>query len=127
MRPKTVDDLEEYYVRDHKFVEVDPQYLTLDLKVGTAVLALIAACRESEVFTFSEDGEILVSLPRTAAEKLKALRERQDSWDFAQHLYEQAVACPEEFKTDFRFIADNHANAEGLPAIEWPTEDGLVA
>lgn len=122
-RPEVFDDLEDHEQRDNEFLGVRMEYITQDLAVGSAVLALIDACRKSETFTVSEDGEFKVYLPKTKEERDRAVRAAQQSWDFRKKAYEGLAVCEKQIETWWRYQIDSWAKGEGLPEPDWDAHD----
>lgn len=118
-RPTKLDDLESYEREPHDFVRVDLQYITVDVKVGSAVLALIAAARESDAFTVDEDGWFRVTMPLTEKEIERKIALAQSHWDSSRDWYETALVDPSAIEKWKRLRIDQWAEAEGRPAIVW--------
>ena len=124
-RPEVFEDLSEWDRKDHTFLDVSREYITEDVTVGAAVLALIDACRKSDVFTVSEDGEFKVSLPMTATERENALKNAQNTWDYREKTYNNLYAAERQVESWARYQIDNWAKEEGLEAPDWERHDAL--
>lgn len=122
-RPETIGDLETYERAPHDFVRVDPQYLTRDVKVGAALLALIDAARSAEGFVIDEDGTFTVSIPLSDDEVQKKLSTAQAAWDNNQTKYTEAREVTKLVPPYLRWAVDAWAKKEELPAIDWEAHD----
>ena len=118
-RPTTVDDLTDYKKKPHEFLSLEITYLTRDVKVGAAALALIQAVRESEAFVLSEDGEFKVTVPLTEAELESRVKSEQRSWDYTRDDYEHAVNGTKTIETWRRYAIDEWAKREDRDPINW--------
>lgn len=121
-RPETIEDVDAYDRKAHVFIHVDPPYLTLDVEVGAALLKLIAAARNSDLFDVSEDGEFKVSVPLTEVELAQRLENAQRSWDYTEKDYEK-VCDGERVESWRRHAIDRWAKDEGKPDIDWNEYD----
>jgi hypothetical protein len=121
-RPTTIEDVDEYLKAPHTFITVDLQFLTRDIAVGAAVLNLINEARRSVEFSFSEDGEFKVTVPRSDAELAAALRSAQRSWDHGEELHAKVVDGG-DIETWQRGAVNRWLKAEGREPIDWDRID----
>ena len=122
-RPEKFEDLSEHEQKDNEFLDVRVDYITVDTAVGAAILNLIEACRKSDTFNVSEDGEFKVYLPKTVEERSRALRQAQQSWGYKKEAYESVDTREKPVEGWYRHTVDSWAEGEGLPAIDWAAHD----
>lgn len=91
-RPEHFTDLEGTDARPDAFLELNTHLITHDTTVGAAALTLIEACRNSEHFNVSEDGEFKVTRPLNEEEQERALRQAQREYDRETELIEKVLA-----------------------------------
>ncbi|AYD87337.1 hypothetical protein SEA_VALENTINIPUFF_36 [Microbacterium phage ValentiniPuff] len=121
-RPTTHADLSSIHTDPHVFVHIDPQFLTTDIAVGSAILALIDVAQKAELLNVSTDGAYIVSIDRSVEELDRALKHAQAAWD-RDEVELQKVYDGEEVPSWRRFSLEQHAKAEGHDPIDWAEYD----
>lgn len=124
-RPETHNDLDSWTTRP---VELATINTTEFLQKGSARLcaAIFSLIEAAEADGYAVDrSTFTISREKTLDELDELLASAQRGWDADQERYEKAAADPAAFleeKAWARFYVDNHAEKEGLPAVEWPEE-----
>lgn len=123
-KPQTIEDLPRHEREPHRFAQIDLTYLTVDLDLAAALLAVVAAARKTTEFEVSEEGnEIMISFPLTEKEMGQKVAAAQRIWDYQRERYDALYTGTEKVESWARYQVDRYAEDEGLEAPDWDRHD----